>query len=301
MTIQEIMMSDLWHYLVIIIVILHIVAYLWLLFATAKKKVPANEKNDTGHVWDEDITELNNPLPRWWLWLFILTIVFAVIYLYRYPGMGNYAGSLNWTQQQQFLEKHTELQAARNASYQAFIDKPIEQMIKDDEAMLIGQRIFKANCSQCHGSDAKGAPSYPNLVDDDWLYGGDYQQIYTSITQGRNGIMPIFANMLQEEGVVQVAAYVRNLNDKSHLPLLAKQGKSKFDMFCASCHGAEAKGNILLGAPDLTDDIWLHGNSDVIETALYEGFNNKMPTHKELLDANSLKIVAAYIYSLNQK
>lgn len=293
-------MSEFWHWFVIAIVILHIVAYLWLLLATAKKKVPANDNNDTGHVWDEDITELNNPLPMWWLGLFILTIIFSLAYLYLYPGLGNYQGHLNWSQEQQFSQKFADLQQARNASYQAFINKPIEEMIKDPQAMLIGERLYKANCSQCHGSDAKGATGYPNLIDQDWLYGGDYQQIYHSITEGRNGIMPIFANMLQEEGVKSVAAYVRNLSDATHLPLLAKKGKAKFEAFCTSCHGTDAKGNTLLGAPNLTDDVWLHGSSDVIETALYEGFNNKMPAHKNLLDDNSRTIIAAYIYSLNQ-
>lgn len=293
-------MSNFWHWTVIIIVVLHMLAYLWLLFATSKKKVAKNDENTTGHEWD-GIVELDSPMPRWWLWLFVGTIIFAGAYLYAYPGLGNYEGSLGWTQHNQFEANYKKVTDARNKSFAAFIDKPIDEMIADKKAMLIGGRIFANNCALCHGSDAQGATGFPNLADDDWNWGGDFEQVLTSVKQGRNGIMPALGPALGEDGVKQVAAYVRSLSSNGQDAALVAEGQGKFAMFCAACHGPDGKGNDLFGAPDLTDDVWLHGSSDIIETALYEGLNGQMPAHAEILDDNRVKLVAAYVYSLSQK
>jgi cytochrome c oxidase cbb3-type subunit 3 len=277
-------------------------AYLWLLYATSKKKVEAedDEDNTTGHVWDEDLTEYNNPLPRWWLWLFVITIVFAGAYLYVYPGLGNYQGSLNWSQGGQYQENHDKLIAARNKVYSSFIDKPTDELVKDKAALKIGRKIFAMNCSQCHGSDAEGNIGFPNLADDDWNYGGEFEQIKISISEGRKGIMPPFASILQEDGVKQVAAYVRSLTENNQRADLVKAGQEKYKMICSSCHGDDAKGKDIFGAPNLTDNIWLHGSSDIIEKVLTEGLKANMPAHKHLLDVNSIKLVTAYVYSLNR-
>lgn len=293
-------MSSFWHWAVIIIVAVHLVAYLWLLFATSNKKVPKNEENTTGHEWD-GIKELDTPMPRWWLWLFVGTIIFSIGYLYAYPGMGNYEGSLKWTQINQFEANHKKVTEARNASFATFIDKPIDEMIEDRKAMLIGSRIFANNCALCHGSDAQGATGFPNLADDDWNWGGEFEQILTSVSSGRQGIMPPFAPALGDDGVKQVAAYVRSMSESGQDPALVAEGQNKFTMFCAACHGGDGKGNALFGAPDLTDDIWLHGSSEVIETALYEGLSGNMPAHATILDENRVKLVSAYVYSLNKK
>lgn len=295
-------MSSFWSWTVSIIVILHMLAYLWLLYATSKKKVEAedDEDNTTGHVWDEDLTEYNNPLPRWWLWLFVITIVFAGAYLYVYPGLGNYQGSLNWSQGGQYQENHDKLIAARNKVYSSFIDKPTDELVKDKAALKIGRKIFAMNCSQCHGSDAEGNIGFPNLADDDWNYGGEFEQIKISISEGRKGIMPPFASILQEDGVKQVAAYVRSLTENNQRADLVKAGQEKYKMICSSCHGDDAKGKDIFGAPNLTDNIWMHGSSDIIEKVLTEGLKANMPAHKHLLDVNSIKLVTAYVYSLNR-
>lgn len=293
-------MSNFWHWTVIIVVVAHIIAYLWLLFATSKKKVDKRADNTTGHVWDEDLTELDNPMPRWWLWLFVITIVFSVGYLYLYPGLGNLKGSKDWTSIKEFETSYAEVTDARNKSFAGFINKPIDELIKDEQAMLIGQRIFANNCAQCHASDAQGAVGFPNLTDDDWNWGGDHATIVTTLTDGRMGVMPAFAPALGEEGTKQVAAYVRSLSGIDHKPSLAAEGEAKFGMFCAACHGADGKGQELFGAPNLTDDIWMYGSHEIIETALYEGLNGNMPAQKDILDENRIKLVAAYVYSLSQ-
>ncbi len=293
-------MSNLWSWIVIGVVVVHLVAYLWLLKATASKKVDgASENETTGHVWDDDLTEYNNPLPRWWLYLFVLTIVFSVAYLYLYPGMGNFTGSKDWTQVNQYEAEYAAVLSAREKAFAEFIDLPVTELAQHDKAMRIGERLFANNCALCHGSDAGGAVGFPNLADDDWLWGGTPEKIIESVSQGRNGVMPPFAPALGEDGVKQVVAYVKSLHGDAPDAALASQGEQKFAMFCAACHGPDAKGNPMFGAPNLTDDIWLHGSVDFIQTALYEGINGQMPAHKDILDENQIKLVSAYVYSLS--
>lgn len=294
-------MSNFWHWTVIIVVVAHIIAYLWLLLATSKKKVDKRADNTTGHVWDEDLTELDNPMPRWWLWLFVITIVFSIAYLYLYPGMGNFKGSKEWTQVNRFEANYAKVTDARDKSFAGFINKPLDELIHDDQAMLLGQRIFANNCAQCHGSDAGGATGFPNLNDDDWNWGGEYADILYTLNNGRMGVMPPWAPALGDDGVKQVSAYVRSLSGIDHDSALAAEGEAKFGMFCVACHGPEGKGIAALGAPNLTDDIWLYGSHEIIETALYEGLNGNMPSQSEILDENRIKLVAAYVYSLSNK
>lgn len=294
-------MSSFWHWTVTIVVIAHIIAYCWLLFATAKKKTDKRADNTTGHVWDDDITELDNPMPRWWLWLFVATIIFSIIYLILYPGLGNYDGTKEWTQQGRFEANYQKVVDAREEIYAAFINKPVDEMIQDDTAMLLGQRIYANNCAQCHASDAQGGYGYPNLTDDNWKWGGEFDTIIQTISNGRTGIMTPWAGPLGEDGVKQVAAYVRSLSGIDHDAQLAESGAAKFQMFCVACHGPEGKGNQMLGAPDLTDDVWLYGSHEIIETALYEGLQGYMPPQNEVLDEHQIKLVAAYVYSLSRK
>lgn len=294
-------MSNFWHWTVIIVVVLHLLAYLWLLFATSKKKTDKREDNTTGHVWDGDLKEWDNPMPRWWLWLFVITIIFSVVYLYLYPGMGNFKGSKEWTSINRFEANYAEVTDARNKSFAGFINKPLDDLIQDDQAMLIGSRIFANNCAQCHASDAQGAEGFPNLTDNDWNWGGSYDDIITTLNNGRMGVMPAFAPALGEDGSKQVAAYVRSLSGIDHDAALATEGATKFGMFCAACHGPDGKGLDMFGAPNLTDDIWLYGSHEIIETGLYEGFNGNMPSQKDILDENRIKLVAAYVYSLSNK
>jgi cytochrome c oxidase cbb3-type subunit 3 len=296
-------MSSGWSLFIIILVVAHIIAYSWLLYSTSRMKQEDHKEGDTtGHTWDDDLTEYNNPLPKWWLYMFILTIVFSIVYLILYPGLGNYKGTLNWTQFGQWEEENSEIVAKRNELYSTFINKPILEMVKDTKAMEIGESLFANHCSTCHGSDAQGAVGFPNLVDKDWLYGGQPEQIVQSISNGRNGIMPPWGAALGDVGVTQVAAYIRNFNSEKPETKEIIEGKNKFTMFCVACHGADGEGNQLLGAPNLMDDIWLHSSdSEMLETIISEGVSGKMPNHSEILDDNNIKVIAAYVYSLSNK
>ena len=292
-------MSSGWSDFIIVIVIAHIIGYSYLLFSTSKMKQEDHKEGETtGHEWD-GIEEYNNPLPRWWLYLFIITIVFAIVYLVLYPGMGNYEGTLKWTQENEWAEENTVVQAKKNELFSTFIDKSIPEMIKDKKAMEIGERLFANHCSSCHGSDAQGAVGFPNLTDNDWLYGGDPSTILQTLNGGRMGVMPPWGAVLGDEGVKQVAAYVRDFSEKGQDKTLVAEGQKKFAMFCVACHGADGKGVQVLGGPNLTDDIWLHSyDSGIIETALMEGLSGQMPKFSELLDDGSIKVLAAYVYSL---
>jgi len=293
-------MSSGWSLFIIVIVIAHIVGYAYLLFSTSKMKAENYKPGETtGHEWD-GIEEYNNPLPRWWLYMFVLTILFAIAYLILYPGMGNYKGTLGWSEEGAWEAENKEVLAKRAELFSTFIDKPIPDMIHDKKAMAIGERLFANHCSTCHGSDAQGAVGFPNLTDNDWLYGGEPNTLVQTITNGRHGVMPAWGAALGDDGVKQVAAYVREFSEKGQNEVLVSEGQKKFAMFCVACHGADAKGNHLLGAPNLTDDIWLHSfDSGMIETILMQGTSGKMPAHAALLDNGSIKVLAAYVYSLS--
>lgn len=288
------MLSNAWSWYVIVLVVLNILAMVWLLFATGK----SNDKNDsdtTGHVWD-GIEELNNPLPRWWLGLFIITIVFSVIYLFLYPGLGNYKGTLNWTQVGQYQEALAENRVKQDDFFTDFVSLDIPSLAENDIAMESAERLFRINCATCHGSDAHGAKGFPNLSDNDWLYGGSAESIQLSITNGRAGVMPNLA--LSPNNVTIMAYYVQGLAGMNATDHVNEKGKEMFAV-CAACHGPEGKGNQAVGAPNLTDGIWLHGATiPEIEAILANGKQGNMPSFNELLSANEIKMLAAYVYSL---
>ncbi|HFC30425.1 MAG TPA: cytochrome-c oxidase, cbb3-type subunit III [Oceanospirillales bacterium] len=295
-------MSSGWSIFIIIIVVAHIIGYSYLLWSTSKIKTKDHKQGDTtGHNWD-GIEEYNNPLPRWWLFMFIITIVFSIGYLILYPGMGNYKGTLNWTEENAWAAENKAVLEKRAKLFSTFIDKSIPEMIKDKKAMAIGERLFANHCSTCHGSDAQGAVGFPNLTDDDWLYGGEPDTLVQTITDGRNGVMPAWASALGDDGIKQVAAYVRNFSEQGQDKELVAEGQKKFTMFCIACHGADAKGNHLMGAPNLTDNTWLHSfDSSRLEEVISEGISGQMPAHGELLDSGSIKTLAAYVYSLSHE
>ncbi|MCF6288226.1 MAG: cytochrome-c oxidase, cbb3-type subunit III [Proteobacteria bacterium] len=295
-------MTNFWSWWIIILIVIHIVGYAYLLHRTSTMKTEEHKPGETtGHEWD-GIEEYNNPLPKWWFHLFVLTIVFAIGYLIYYPGMGNYKGISGWTSEKAWKEENTKVLAKRAELFSTFIDKSIPVMIKDAKAMEIGERLFANHCSTCHGSDAQGAVGFPNLADNDWLYGGDPATLITSIKDGRKGIMPPWGAALGEDGVKQVSAYVRNLSESGQDTKLVAEGKTKYSMYCAACHGADATGNLLLGAPNLADTIWLHSyDSSILESVIADGILGTMPAHGELLDDGSIKILAAYVYSLTNE
>ena len=296
-------LSTFWNWWVIIIVVVSILGCWWLLHWTkgvGDDAEHAEDGEDTGHVWDETIHELNSPLPRWWLHLFNITIVFALIYLAFFPGLGKFAGKLGWTQENQYEAEMAAAEAAQEQVFSRFREMTPEQLIADTEANEIGGRLFGNNCAMCHGSDGRGAKSFPNLTDDDWLYGNSFDQVMTSITAGRQGVMTPFGAVLGEDGVRNVVAYVQQLSGQKADPEMAEAGKAHFQTICMACHGMDGKGNQVLGAPNLTDDIWLYGGNPAdIEYTLINGRMGKMPAYENLLNEDKRRILAAYVLSLS--
>ncbi len=289
-----------WSIFVAAATVLGLVWCLWLLFVASKRKVMADD-NTTGHVWDVDLKEMNNPLPRWWLWLFIITVVFAAIYLALYPGLGRFGGALGWSSAGQYELEQQKAQQAMAVVYDKYKSMSAEQLSKDPAAMGIGERLFGNNCAGCHGSNAKGSKGFPNLTDGDWLYGGSLETIAETLTKGRMGVMPPMAAAVgTAEDVRNVANYVLSLSGSPHNSAAAQLGKAKF-VTCAACHGPEGKGNPALGAPNLSDKVWLHGWGETAIVAMVnQGKTNVMPPFGERLSAEQIHVLAAYVWSLSQ-
>jgi cytochrome c oxidase cbb3-type subunit 3 len=273
-----------------------------LLWVTARKKVAASKDNTTGHVWDEDLREMNNPLPMWWVGLFIITIIFGLGYLAAYPGLGSYQGELKWTQKGEYDSEVAKANKELEPLYAQFTAKKPEELAADANAMAIGERLFMNNCAQCHGSDARGSKGFPNLADADWLHGGSADKIKETIAKGRTGVMPPMAAAVGgADDLRNVAHYVLSLSNSPHDSLRAQLGKSKFAA-CAACHGADGKGNAAMGAPNLTDDVWLHGwGEQAIVNMVVGGKTNQMPAQEEKLTAAQIHVLSGYVWSLSNR
>ncbi|MBX3622836.1 MAG: cytochrome-c oxidase, cbb3-type subunit III [Rhizobacter sp.] len=289
-----------WSTFVTVVTIVSLIACLALLIVASRRKPMASD-NSTGHVWDEDLRELNNPLPRWWMILFVLTVVCGGAYLFLYPGLGSNAGSLSWTSVGQYEAEQKKAHDAMAPVYARYVAQPAEVLAKDPAAMGIGERLFINNCAACHGSDARGSKGFPNLTDGDWLYGGSHETIKQTITNGRQGAMPPMAAAVgSSEDVSNVANYVLSLSGSPHNSIKAAAGKPKFAV-CAACHGADGKGNQAIGAPNLTDKVWLHGwGEDAIVAMVNNGKTNIMPAHGSRLTPEQIHVLAAYVWSLSQ-
>ena len=296
-------MSDFWSGYIAIITIANILACLWLIkWASKKRSDEAAQGDVTGHKWDDDLEEYNNPLPRWWLWLFYLTIVFAFIYLALYPGLGNFKGKLGWSQAGQYSDEIKHANETYDPIFAAFAKQDIATLAKDTNATKIGQRLFLNHCATCHASDAGGARGFPNLADNDWIWGGDASDIKTTILEGRVGSMPPWEAAIGKQGVKDVTQYVISLSGRNHDAAMAKAGKAQFDVMCVACHGADGKGNKAMGAPNLTDNVWLYGGSEgVIAQSIAKGRTGVMPANKDFLGEDKAHLLAAYIYSLSHK
>ena len=295
--------ADGWSVFIAVVTLASIAACAVLLASLTTRKLRKGESpGTTGHVWDGDLAELNNPLPRWWIWLFYITIAFGVVYLVAYPGLGAWRGYFGWTSAAQFEAEREEAEARYGPLYAAFAAKSVEELAADPQARIAGQRLFLNYCAQCHGSDAGGAKGYPSLRDRDWLYGGDPAAIKASITNGRTGTMPpLGAAVGGDEGAKDVAHYVLQISGGTYDSLRAYRGKQAFGAVCAACHGAEGKGNPQIGAPNLTDAVWLHGDGqqDII-TAILKGRKGEMPAHKAFLDEARIHVLTGYVYSLSR-
>ena len=294
--------SNFWSVYVGVITAASIAACALLLWLTSKAKVMSVGDNTTGHVWDGDLREMNNPLPRWWVYLFIITIVFGVVYLVLYPGMGSYAGKLGWTSVGEHSAEMAQGDKDVAPLYARFAAMQPEEMARDPRAMAIGERLFMNNCSQCHGSDARGSKGFPNLTDGDWLHGGTPDKILETITLGRIGNMPPMAQAVGTPAdVSNLANYVLSLSGSPNDSLKAALGKPKFAA-CAACHGPGGKGTQALGAPNLTDDIWLHGyGENAIIAMINNGKVNQMPAQAGKLSEAQIKVLASYVWGLSNK
>lgn len=292
--------SAFWSLFVAGVTLVSIVACGLLLQSLSRRKV-ASDPEKTSHVWDEDLDEWNNPLPRWWIGLFWITIVFSLGYLWLYPGLGSYQGSLKWTSTEEYREEVKLAEERYGPLYAKYAAVDLAKLSDNAEARLVGQTLFGNYCSQCHASDARGGKGFPNLTDRDWLYGGEPEVIKASILDGRNGVMPPMGAALGgEAGVRDAANFVRSLSGLAHDTAGAARGKASFATACAGCHGAEGKGNAAIGAPNLTDKVWLYGSSEatIMET-IAKGRSNVMPAHREFLGEARAHILASYVYSLS--
>ena len=321
-------MTTFWSLWIIIITVGTLVGCAALLYWCLKDKMGVEEGADMGHEYD-GIRELNNPLPKWWTYLFVGTFAFAAIYLTLYPGLGSFKGVLGWTSSDQTVRTVEESRASIAAAQDnkqlnqfakelddaeayfgeafkklAHADgsgqlRPIPEIAADSEAVKVGQRLFLQNCSQCHGSDARGLKGFPNLTDDAWLYGGEPAAIVTTVMNGRIGQMPAWKDALGEQGVKEVVSYTLSLSGRSVNAREAEAGKARF-VVCAACHGTDGKGNPAVGAPDLTDQDWLFGGSraDVTETVM-NGRSGVMPAWKDILGEDKVQLVSAYVWSLS--
>ncbi|NMM80986.1 cytochrome-c oxidase, cbb3-type subunit III [Acidovorax sp. SRB_14] len=294
--------SNFWSVYVAGLTLLSILACLLLLWLTARKKIVSASDNTTGHVWDEDLTEMNNPMPRWWMWMFVLTIVFAFGYLAAYPGLGKFAGQLGWSTQSEYNAEVTKANAELEPLYARFASMKPEDRARDPQAMAIGERLFMNNCAQCHGSDARGSKGFPNLADTDWLHGGSPEKIRETLEKGRVGNMPPMAAAVgTPEDVRNLSHYVLSLSGSPHDSLRASLGKPKFAA-CAACHGMDGKGNQALGAPNLTDDVWLHGWGEAAITAIINnGKVNEMPAQAGKLTEAQLDVLTSYVWGLSNQ
>jgi cytochrome c oxidase cbb3-type subunit III len=291
--------SDAWAWYVAAVSLVGLVACLVLLMVASRTKVMAGD-NSTGHIWDEDLREMNNPLPRWWVGLFVGTVLFSFAYLWLYPGLGRMAGSLGWTSQRELAADQATAQAQMQPLYAKFATLAVETLAREPAAMAIGERLFANSCAGCHGADAKGSKGFPNLTDNDWLHGGSFEKIKESITLGRNGNMPPMAAAVGSAADVRnVAHHVLRLSGSAHDSVAAELGRAKFAA-CAACHGADGKGNIALGAPNLSDGVWLHGwGEGPIVSIITQGKSNVMPAQQGVLSPEQIHVLAAYVWSLS--
>lgn len=293
--------NEFWSVYISVITLVSIIACAALLWRMSTARMAAGQKAEVmGHVWDENLEEYNNPLPQWWMWLFYITIVFGLAYLVLYPGLGSFPGMLKWSSQSQYDAEQSAAKATFEPIYAKYAAMPIPAVAADPQGREIGQRLFLNYCAQCHASDARGGKGFPNLTDNDWLYGGDPDTIVATITNGRGGIMPAWGTIVGAEGVEDLAHYVKSLSGGTHDNLRASHGKELFQTNCVACHGADGKGNPALGAPNLTDQVWLYGGGDTaLRETIGKGRNGVMPAWGEFLGPEKVHIVAGYVYSLS--
>lgn len=298
-------MSSFWSSWIIVLTVGNILACLWLIWWTMRKRTGEAQAGDvTGHTWDEDLQEYNNPLPRWWLWLFYITIIFAGLYLIYFPGLGSFKGLGEWSSTGKYQDEMSQAAQKYDPIFKKYAAVGIADLASKPEnadALAMGKRMYLSYCSQCHGSTATGADGYPNLADNDWLWGGEPARIKESILNGRNGVMPAHQGRIDDAQLAQLTDYVFSLSGRQVDAASAEAGKGQFlSLGCIGCHGMDGKGNTMLGAPNLTDDIWLYGDSSsAVKKTILGGRMGQMPPHRDFLGEDKAHLIAAYVYSLS--
>lgn len=304
-------MTGFWSFYVTLLTVGTLLALTWLIFVTRKGQRPDTTDQTMGHAFD-GIEEYDNPLPRWWFLLFLGTLIFGALYLALYPGLGNWKGILpgyenGWTQVNQWQREMDRAEAEYGPLFAKYAAMPVAQVSKDPQALKMGARMFASYCSVCHGSDAKGSYGFPNLTDHNWRWGGEADTIKTTILAGRHGMMPAWGAVIGEDGVKNVAAYVRS--ELAGLPQPAgaegdaAAGKQIFASNCVACHGPAGKGTPMMGAPDLTASTgWIYGSSlTQLQQTIRLGRQGQMPSQEPYLGKDKVHLLAAYVYSLSQK
>jgi cytochrome c oxidase cbb3-type subunit 3 len=291
-------MSTGWTIFVFVLAAGNVVAAGWLMLWSSK--MSTGEGATTGHVWDEDIVEGNNPLPRWWLGLFWITIAFSIVFSIFYPSIGNFS-LLGWSQERQYAEEVVAAEEVYGAIFAAFAETPLAELANDPAALSAGRNLFVNNCATCHGSDARGARGFPNLTDSEWQWGGNPDQIRTTITNGRTGVMPPLGAALGDN-VDAVVDYVQSLAGRDIDPDRAAAGQLPYQTYCQACHGPTGEGNVLLGALPLSNEIWLYGSgASVIRDSIVNGRTGQMPAQEPLLGADRVHVLAAFVLSLSEE
>ncbi|MDO8932629.1 MAG: cytochrome-c oxidase, cbb3-type subunit III [Rhodocyclaceae bacterium] len=292
--------SGFWNMYVIVLALASIIGCG--VFLLIQDKAKTNAGQVTGHVWDENLEEYSNPLPNWWRWMFYITVVFALVYLALYPGLGNLGGQFGWSMRGQYDAEMKKADEQYGPKFNQFLKMDIKAVAANPEAKEMGQRLFQTYCSQCHGGDAKGQKGFPNLADQDWLWGGTPEKIKASIANGRDGVMTPKGTKpdMDVQQVKDVVAYVRSLSGlDSKMGGHADKGKELYPQACAACHGPDGKGNQDAGFPNLTDKVWLYGSqeADQIETVT-KGRQNKMPAWGAFLGEAKVHLLTAYVWGL---
>lgn len=295
-------MSSFWSWWIFILTAVFLVIQIWILFSNRVTERINQDPNDptTGHEFD-GIKELENPMPKWWFVLFVATFIFGFGYLALYPGSGIYQGYFGWTQENQWEERQQIAEEKYGKVLHKYMEEDVVTLSKNDQAMQTAGRLFANNCALCHGSDARGATGFPNLTDNDWIYGGEPEQIQATLMNGRQAAMPAWAAVIPEEGVDQVADYVLSLSGAKHNEANVAAGETVFNTYCSACHQPGGKGSHQLGAPNLSDDIWLYsGSKSMIKHAVRAGRNGKMPAFGHTLTPERIHLLTAYVYGLSR-
>ena len=294
------MPNTFWSGWIAVITIVSLVGLAWLVISIYYPRSKAEEQHEGPEgetrepTWDETLKEGSHAPPLWWFWMIFAAMIFSVIYLMLFPGVGAYKGALDWSQGSRLTESFDEIREEYRAERNAIADASLSELQNDAALMDNASRLYSRNCAACHGEDGRGQASlFPNLMDIDWQWGGTPEQIEQSIRNGRNAMMPPWLASLSEDGVVQVAGYVETLTtggEQSH------PGKIQYDAFCVACHGPDGAGNVLLGAPNLTDSVWLYGgSSEAIAESLRIGRQGVMPAFAERLDDTQIRLLVAYL------